>query len=219
MLKRKTNKIPKTHSSEDKNLISNQRFTRLLFELEQDLREMEELEINEKLAIAGKNNQEENEDSPTSFVTRYFSELKTLKEIFISSPARIENVIWFLRSAIFDLMSCEPESFNIEPLELYACMLEWAELSSRKVFRKHLQALLDKKTSDKSTFPFVHFFPVLSAARKRSAEFCSKANFVPSKRLKLSTCLCPSPLALPLKQLSAEIVEHQGERFIIKPLP
>jgi hypothetical protein len=176
MLNRKANKIQKTHYSQDKNLISSQRFTRLLFELEQDLREMEELEINEKLATAGKNNQEENEneDSPTSFVTRYFSELKTLKKIFISSPARIENVIWFLRSAIFDLMSCEPESFNIEPLELYACMLEWAELSSRKVFRKHLQALLDKKTSDKSTFPFVRFFPVLSAARKRSAEFVQK---------------------------------------------
>lgn len=220
MLSDKTNKPQDINDSEDKNLVLKERCTALLFELEQDLQEIKELEINEKLVIEGESANEKNqdEDSQVSFVARHFIELENLKKIFISSSVRIEDVIWFLRSAIFDLMSCESESFSIEPLELYECMLERAELSSRKVFHEHLQALLDKKTDDKSTFPFARFFPVLSAARKRSAELFSERNFFSTKRPKLSRCRSPLLLHEGRCHLVAKIDEYQDQRFVIEPL-
>ena len=220
MLSNKINKAQATHYFEDKNIVLKGRFAELLFKLEQDLQEIKELEAIEKLEVEKRDKDEErkNEDSQVSFVSRHFIELEILIKIFASLFVRVGDVTWFLRSAIFDLMSCEPESFSIEPLELYECMLEWAELSSKKVFHEHLQALLDKKTDDKSNFPFVRFFPVLSTARKRSAGVLSECNSVPKKRPKLSKCLSPSPLALQYNHLSAKVREHQDERLTIQSL-
>lgn len=218
MLGNETNKTQEANYSEDKSMVLKGQFTELLFKLEQDLQEIKELEIIEKSEVEEIDGKSENEDSQASFVARHFIELEVLKKIFTSLLVRSEDVTWFLRSAIFDLMSCEPESFSIEPLELYECMLERAELLSKDVFHEHLQALLDKKTDEKSNFPFVRFFPVLSAVRKRSAGIFLEDNLVPKKKLKLPRCVPPSPLALQHDHLSAEPGAHQDKHLMVKPL-
>ncbi len=219
MLGSKINKAQETHYSEDQSIVLKDRFTELLFKLKQDLQEIKELEVIEKLEVegTGKDQESENEDKQASFVTRHFNELEELKTIFSSSLVCVEDVTWFLRSAIFELMSCEPESFTIDLLELYKCLLEQAELPSKKIYHEHLQALLDKKTDEKSNFPFVDFFPVLSAARKRNAGEVFSEQDVPIKRSKLSKrVLSPSPLALQDNRLSAKVGADQDERLTIQ---
>lgn len=89
------------------------------------------------------------EDNQEIFLAYHLEELEALKEISTLSLISIEDITWFLKTAIFDLMSEIPEEFSIKPLALYECMLKKIESFSQKSdFLEHKNILLDLKNEE-----------------------------------------------------------------------
>lgn len=136
---------------------------------------------------------ETSENREEGFLDYHLKELEKLKKISILPLIQIKHIKWFFDTALFDLMNeVVPESFNMQSIEIYECMLERTEITSKEKFHEHLTILLRKKTEEKNTFPFVRFFPILDAARKRKNHVLDEGSSSMTKRIKLS----PSPLAL-----------------------
>jgi hypothetical protein len=198
MLKNENNiSVEESDDSVEQPIDLNDASSELLLTLEKDLKEIDALELRYK------EDENSEDDSEDGFLTEHFEEYEDLKKIFASSGVTLGDISWFFRTALFDLMSVEPESFVIEPIEIYECMLERIQISSKEVFRQHLKILLDKKTEDKSMFAFARFFPVLREAREKgSSEVNRKRRFSEensqNKRIKLT----PSPLSMENNQLS-----------------
>lgn len=180
--------IEELSDSDKKTIVSKDRFIELLFQLEQDLEELkkedeEDVLNHERKKTNSQNLPEsekkdkkmdgisENEASEETFLGYHLEELKKLKKLSTLTTLEVKDIEWFFDTALFDLMNELPECFVIEPEEIYQCMLERIEITSKKYFQEHLTVLLRKKTEEKNTFPFVRFFPILSAKTRGRAVF------------------------------------------------
>lgn len=197
-----TNITEELGHSDQETMVSKDRFSELLFKLEQDLEELKKeneedvldqetkKEHNENLTESEKENKKsdeisEDEDSEKGLLDYHFKELEKLKKISTLSLVQIKHIKWFFSTALFVLMNEMPESFDIKPIEIYNCMLDRVQIKSKQDFHKHLKVLLDEKTMEKE-FPFVRFFPVLSAAKKRKSSVLGESFSPEVKRIQLS---------------------------------
>ena len=186
-----TNDFEVISSSDEETIVSKDRFNELLLKLEQVLKELKrenEKENNKNSSEVDKKMDETsgNGDREEGFLNCHLKELEELKEISTSKSIGIEDIKWFFNSALFNLMNEVPECFIIEPIEIYECMLERIEITSKEKFHEHLAILLRKKTEEKNIFPFVRFFPILSAAKKRKNSFLDESFSPAATRVKLS---------------------------------
>ena len=199
MLKNENNiSVEEADDSIEQPIDLNNPSSELLLTLEKDLNEINDLELRYK------ENESSEDDSEDDFLTEHFENLEELKEIFAAPVVTLADIKWFFSTALFDLMNAEPESFVIEPIEIYEYMLEKIRISSKQVFEEHLKFLLDKKTEDKKMFAFARFFPVLREAREKGSSGINRKRRLPednpfqNKRIKL----IPSPLSMENNQLS-----------------
>lgn len=199
-------------SSDEETTVSNDQFSELLFHLEQDLEELkkenEEDVLNKKIKKENQTLVESKKDvkkigdasgdegSEEDFLHYHLEELKKLKKISTLKSIKLKHINWFFDTALFNLMNELPEEFVIEPEEIYQRMLERFEITSKGKFHEHLKVLLEQKTKEKE-FPFVRFFPVLNATKKRNSSVLDDSSSPETKRVKL-----PSPLSLENSSIS-----------------
>jgi len=145
----------KINYSQTEEIVLKQR-RNMLFSLalvEKDLKE---------LGISGNENQPDLDD----FFEVYFDNLEELKKMTSSKSISIDNIDWFLRSDLFELVLENSDYFDVKLTDLYEILLENTEIKTKKDFITHKQ-LLEKVLNENN---YKEFYNILSKNKKQLSQ-------------------------------------------------
>lgn len=145
----------KINYSQTEEIVLKQR-RNMLFSLalvEKDLKE---------LGISGNENQPDLDD----FFDVYFDNLEELKKMTSSKSISIDNIDWFLRSDLFELVLENSDYFDVKLTDLYEILLANTEIKTKKDFITHKQ-LLEKVLNENN---YKEFYNILSKNKKQLSQ-------------------------------------------------